>query len=191
MRTDYCGMGVACQVVVLTPIPKCRTIRISLIAYLKSANVCEKVRTMTPVTVNQKRQSKQGLQLARQIQADLRKLPNLSSEKLGKKDEDTFIDTFLDCYQLYRKVQQSLPMPSMLDDENGTILTILEDAEKLLQQCKKSKNVRIARLTPIWLDLIQQFRWLIMINDGVADMRKTDDKIYKSAGAFMASLDHE
>ena len=31
---------------------------------------------------------------------------------------------------------------------------------------------------------------LIMINDGVADMRKTDDKIYKSAGAFMASLDH-
>ena len=146
---------------------------------------------MTPVTVNQKRQSKQGLQLARQIQADLRKLPNLSIEKLGKKDEDTFIDTFLDCYQLYRKVQKALPMPSMLDDENGSILTILEDAEKLLQQCKKSKNVRIARLTPIWLDLIQQFRWLIMINDGVADMRKTDDKIYKSAGAFMASLDHE
>ena len=191
MRTDYCGMGVACQVVVLTPIPKCRTIRISLIAYLKSADVCEKVSTMTPVTVNQKRQIKQGLQLARQIQADLRKLPNLSSEKLGKKDEDTFIDTFLDCYQLYRKVQQSLPMPSMLDDENGTILTILEDSEKLLQQWKKSKNVRIAKLAPIWLDLIQQFRWLIMINDGVADMRKTDDKIYKSAGAFMASLDHE
>ena len=191
MRTDYCGMGVACQVVVLTPIPKCRIIRISPISYLESADVCEKVRTMTPVTVNQKRQIKQGLQLARQIQADLRKLPNLSSEKLGKKDEDTFIDTFLDCYQLYRKVQQSLPMPSMLDDENGTILTILEDSEKLLQQWKKSKNVRIAKLAPIWLDLIQQFRWLIMINDGVADMRKTDDKIYKSAGAFMASLDHE
>ena len=146
---------------------------------------------MTPVPVNEKQQSKKGRQLAKQIHADLRKLPNLSVAKLSKKDADKFIDTFLDCYQLYREVQELLPIPGMFDDEKGTLLAVLEDSEKLLQPFLKSKNARIAKLTPIWLDLLQQFRWLIMINDGVAEMRNTDDKIYKSASEFMASLDHE
>ena len=146
---------------------------------------------MTPVTVNEKHQGKKGQQLARQINADLRKLPNMPVEKLRKKDVDTFFDIFLEYYTLYRKVQELVPSSRMLDDENGTILSALENSETRLRPFLESNDVRIAKLTPAWLDLIQQFRWLIMINDGVAEMRKTDDKIYTSGSSFMASLDHE
>ena len=146
---------------------------------------------MALATVNKKHQYDKGPQLARQIHADLRKLPNTSVAKLRKKDADRFTNAFLDCYQLYGKVQELLPMPHMFDDDKGTILAALEDTEKLLQPFLKSRNVRMAKLTPIWLDLIQHFRWLIMINDGSAEIEKTDGHLYQSGREFVASLDHE
>ena len=146
---------------------------------------------MAPATTSESRQSRKGQQLAKQIHADLGLLPSLSYRKLSKKEEDKFIDTFLDSYQIFLKVQKALPMSGMFDDENGTLITLIEDSERLLRDFLKSKNTRVVRITPIWLDLLQQLRWSIMIHDGVAEMRKTDGKVYKSASDFMASLDHE
>lgn len=146
---------------------------------------------MAPATMSEKRQSRKGQQLAKKIHADLGLLPNLLVRKLSKKEEDKFIDIFLDSYQIYQKVQKALPMSGMFDDENGTLIALIEDSERLLRDFLKSKNTRVARITPIWLDLLQQLRWSIMIHDGAAEMRKTDGKIYKNANDFMASLDHE
>lgn len=146
---------------------------------------------MAPATMSENRQSRKGQLLAKQIHADLGLLPNLPVRRLSKKEEDKFIDTFLDSYQIYQKVQRALPMSGMFDDEHGTLVALIEDSERLLRDFLKSKNTRVARVTPIWLDLLQQLRWSIMIHDGAAETRKTDEKVYKKANDFMASLDRE
>ena len=145
---------------------------------------------MSPSTVNDEQRCKDGKRLAKQLRTvSHRNLSNLP-KKLTKKDLDTIQDAFLDCYKIYMEMRDQLPIPLMID-EKGTTVAQLEQYEERLQTYLNSQDSRIVKWVRAWLHLLQEFRWLIMINDGLDDLRKTDGKVFKTASAFKASLDSE
>ena len=145
---------------------------------------------MLPSTVTDEQRCKEGQRLAKQLRTvSRRNLSNLP-KKLTKKDLDTIQDAFLDCYKIYLGMRNRMPIPRMID-EKGTIVDQLEQYEKKLQTYLVSHDPRIVKWVRAWLHLLQEVRWLIMINDGLDDIQNTDGTVYTTVQEFAASLDHE
>lgn len=146
---------------------------------------------MSSLIIDEEARCKKGQRLAKQLrEVSRRNLSNLPAERLTKKHLHTIQEAFLDCYGIYIKMQEELPVPRVID-ESGTIVDQLEKYEQRLQHYLNSKDDQIVRWTRAWLDLLQKFRWLIMINDGLSDIEQTDGPLFQSGRDLVASLDYE
>ncbi len=99
-------------------------------------------------------------------------------------------DDFLDCYKIYMEMRNRLPLPRMID-EKGTTVAQLEQHEERLQTHLDSQDGRIVKWVRAWLHLLQEFRWLIMINDGLSDREQTNGPIHRNGRDVVASLDYD
>ena len=133
-----------------------------------------------------------GQTFAEQIRAaNHRVQSNFSTKKrLTKKDLDAIKNCFLDYYEIYMHAKRSVPKPELLD-ESGLLVEILEDCEQRFWSALTSHDTQIVEWSLNWIEVLQELRWLIMINDGLVDKPNADDKIYTNVDELMASLDKE
>ena len=142
---------------------------------------------MSPSTVDDEQRCKDGIRLTKQLRTvSQRNLSNLP-KRLTKRDLDTMQDDFLDCYKIYMEMRNRLPLPRMID-EKGTTVAQLEQHEERLQTYLDSQDGRIVKWVRAWLHLLQEFRWLIMINDGLSDREQTNGPIHRNGRDVVASL---
>ncbi|MCY4131330.1 MAG: hypothetical protein OXF39_01640 [Nitrospira sp.] len=116
---------------------------------------------------------------------------NFSTKKrLTKKDLDAIKTCFLDYYEIYMLAKRSVPKPELLD-ESGLLVEILEDCEQRFQSALTSHDTQVVEWSLNWIEVLQELRWLIMINDGLVDKPNADNQIYTNVDELMASLDKE
>ena len=104
---------------------------------------------------------------------------------------DEAYDKFLDGYEVYAEIRDKLPFPFQLDSD-GTAVADLERVEKdlrkqfqILEKDHKTHK-RLVRLYQASIDLMQNIRWLVMVNDGLLEDGGSDR--HKTADSFMASM---
>lgn len=112
------------------------------------------------------------------------------SERLENAYDEAW-DKILDGYEVYAEIRDKLPFPFQIDSD-GTAIAELETAEgalrkqfRILQRNQKS-NQRLIRLYQVSIDLMQNIRWLVMINDGLLEDGGSDK--HKDGESFMASM---
>lgn len=106
-------------------------------------------------------------------------------------DYDKVWNKILDCYELSATIRDALPFPFLIDPD-GIAVSELEKAEGLLRKSydkfvmDKISGERPKRVMLAFIDILQNLRWLVMINDGLVD--KSGEKIYKDGKSLMASI---
>ncbi len=116
---------------------------------------------------------------------------NFSTRKrLTKKDLDAIKNCFLDYYEIYMHAKRSVPKPELLD-ESGLLVEILENCEQRFRTALTSHDTQIVEWSLNWIEILQELRWLIMINDGLVDKPNAEAQIYTNVDELMASLDKE
>jgi len=143
-------------------------------------------RAMSPLTVDKRQDFVEQIRAVnRRVASNLR-----DKKKLTKKDLDSIKNLFLDYYEIYMHVKRSVTRPEILD-ESGIIVSTFEEYERHFRSYLQSNNDKVVEWSLNWIDLLQEFRWLILINDGLADKPNADDKVSTDVDEFMASLDKE
>ena len=109
-----------------------------------------------------------------------------SLRKIVEDAYDRVWDKILDCYELSATIRDKSPLAFLLDPD-GTAVGELENAEKLLRQAlDQENNERVVKVIQAAIDILQNLRWEIMVNDGLAEDGGTT--IYKDGKSFMASM---
>ena len=142
-----------------------------------------------------------GLVLRRAVDAAKSEIPNAAlfvkpHTKVQFREElegayDRVWNKILDCYEVFAKLRDNAPLPFVIDPD-GTAVAELEIAENLLRQAVDKlpshleEREKIVRITQAAIDILQNLRWLILINDGFAEDGGTT--IYKDGESFMASM---
>ena len=141
---------------------------------------------MSPLTVDKRQDFAEQIRAVnRRVASNLR-----DKKKLTKKDLDSIKNLFLDYYEIYMHVKRSVTRPEILD-ESGIIVSAFEEYERHFRSYLQSNNDKVVEWSLNWIDLLQEFRWLILINDGLVDKPNADDKVSTDVDEFMASLDKE
>lgn len=106
-------------------------------------------------------------------------------------DYDEVWNKILDCYELSATIRDAVPFPFLIDPD-GIAISELEKAENLLRkyfdklEMGHNASERNKKVIQALIDILQNLRWLVMINDGLAD--KPGEKIYKDGKSLMASI---
>jgi len=106
-------------------------------------------------------------------------------------DYDKVWSKILDCYELSATIRDTLPFPFLIDPD-GIAVSELEKAEGLLRKSyetlieEQNSGERTKRVIQALIDILQNLRWFVMINDGLVD--KSGGKVYKDGKSLMASI---
>ena len=110
-----------------------------------------------------------------------------------KEVEDAYCkvwDKILDCYELSATIRDKSPLPFLLDPD-GAVVVEMENAENLLRRelgklvSNRKENEKVKKVIEAAIDILQNLRWEIMINDGIVEKGEGE---YSDARAFMASM---
>ena len=113
---------------------------------------------------------------------------------LRKELEDAYDKVWnkiLDCYESFAELRDKSPLPFLIDPD-GTVVSELEKTETLLRKSLENLELpgeyleRITKVTQAAIDIFQNGRWIVMVNDGL--LEKGSGEKHKDGNSFMASM---
>lgn len=142
-----------------------------------------------------------GAVLHSAVNAARSEIPDTSSlahpddmDALRKELEDAYDKVWnkiLDCYEFFAELRDKSPLPFLIDPD-GTAVSELEKTENLLRKSLENLELqdeylgRITKVTQAAIDIFQNVRWIVMVNDGILE-NGSGEKL-KDGRSFMASM---
>ena len=104
---------------------------------------------------------------------------------------DKVWNKILDCYEFFAELRDKSPLPFLIDPD-GSAVNELEKTENLLRKSLEDLELqgenleRIAKVTQAAIDIFQNVRWIVMVNDGL--LENGSGEKHKDGKSFMASM---